>query len=85
MVALMRCSNDNANTGRVSNWCTDGALKDSLIVTALDLFTGTTTALADLHTIDALACQGAAKAIARWGAYRSSFIGPTGSSYRILG
>ena len=43
------------------------AVKISSIVTAFDLLAGTTTALADIHTIDALACQGAAEAIARSG------------------
>jgi len=42
------------------------AVKISSIVTVLGLPTGTTTALADIHTIDALACQGAAEAIGCW-------------------
>jgi len=42
------------------------AVKISSIVTALGLLTGTATALADIHTIDALACQSAAEAIVRW-------------------
>ena len=43
------------------------AVKISSIVTVLGPVATTTTALADIHTIDALACQGAAEAIARSG------------------
>ncbi len=42
------------------------AVKISSIVTVLGPVATTTTALADIHTIDALACQSAAKAIVRW-------------------
>ena len=42
------------------------ALKIISIVTVLGPVATTTTTLADIHTIDALACQGAAEAIVRW-------------------
>ena len=42
------------------------AVKISSIVTVLGPMAATTTTLADIHTIDALACQGVAQAIARW-------------------
>ncbi|HIE74657.1 MAG TPA: hypothetical protein EYP93_00225 [Gammaproteobacteria bacterium] len=41
-------------------------MKINSIVTVLDPVVTTTTALADIHTIDALACQGEAEAIVRW-------------------
>ena len=42
------------------------AVKISSIVTVLGPVATTTTALADIHTIDALACQSEAEAIVRW-------------------
>jgi hypothetical protein len=41
-------------------------VKISSIVPVLGPVATTTTALADIHTIDALACQGEAEAIVRW-------------------
>ena len=41
------------------------AMKINSIVTVLGPVATTTTALADIHTIDALACQGEAEAIVR--------------------
>ncbi len=42
------------------------AMKINSIVTVLGPVATTTTALADIHTIDALACQSAGEAIVRW-------------------
>jgi len=41
-------------------------MKINSIVTVLGPVATTTTALADIHTIDALACQSATEAVARW-------------------
>ncbi|MGE4646891.1 MAG: hypothetical protein AAEJ59_02390 [Arenicellales bacterium] len=61
------------------------ALQISSIVTVLDPVATTTAALADIHTIDALACQGTAEAIARWGSTAQVLSGQLNQAVKSQG